>query len=192
MLSRIRAALLCLFLASPAFAAPAEPAWLRDGSLAFEQLLGDQAADFEAMDQAFIDAQARAPDDVALAIAHCDLFWLVWDLEGAAWSEVAPDRHGNCLASLEERMPDAPEVLDFVNSNALDALAQYPDVENFLHDINKFKDDHGHHHHGHDHHHEHHGHDHHHDHDEEHRATLEAALPMVTARMASLPSLLEG
>lgn len=110
MLSRIRAALLCLFLASPAFAAPAEPAWLRDGSLAFQQLLGDQAADFEAMDQAFIDARARAPDDVALAIAHCDLFWLVWDLEGAAWSEVAPDRHGNCLASLEERMPDAPEV----------------------------------------------------------------------------------
>lgn len=105
-----RALLLSLLLAAPAAAAPTTPDWLRDGQKAFDTLIAGQVADFRAMDQAFIDAQAEAPDDVALAIAHCDLFWHVWDIEGLEWPGEASERHGECLESLEARMPDAPEV----------------------------------------------------------------------------------
>jgi len=106
-----RALFLSLLVALPATATPPDPAWLQDGRQAFETLVAGHAAEFEAMDQAFIDAQASRPEDVALAVAHCDFFWHVWDLEGSEWADVAPGRHEACLDSLEERMPDAPEVL---------------------------------------------------------------------------------
>lgn len=111
MFTNLRVLLLSLLVAVPAAATPPGPGWLRDGRQAFETLVAGHAAEFEAMDQAFIDAQASRPEDVALAVAHCDFFWHVWDLEGSEWADVAPGRHEACLASLEERMPDAPEVL---------------------------------------------------------------------------------
>jgi len=99
-----------LIVAGPAAALASEPTWLRNGQAAFDALVGGQSADFQAMDRAFIEAQAKAPDDVEVAVAHCELFWRVWDIEGLPWADDAYRRHADCLAKLEARLPNAPEV----------------------------------------------------------------------------------
>jgi membrane protease YdiL (CAAX protease family) len=105
-----RALLLFLLTVGPAAAIPPDPAGLLDGKQAFDALVSRQAADYRQLDEAFIEAQAKAPDDAALAVAHCDLFWHVWDIEGLAWADDAYRRHADCIEALEARFPDAPEV----------------------------------------------------------------------------------
>lgn len=97
----------------PAIAAPAPP-WLHDGGDAFDELARRQAADFESVEGRYATERTRRPDDIRLAIAQCDFYWNVWDLEGVDWSSVASGRHAECLEKLKSTWPESPEVLVFV------------------------------------------------------------------------------
>lgn len=107
---------LVLGLTSAAAVAAPAPVSLENGRAVFEALAGDQQTAFEATEARYVQARQAAPDDIDLAIAHCDFYWHVWDIDGVDWTQPLPDKHRDCLRGLEERWPDAPQVQLFIVS----------------------------------------------------------------------------
>lgn len=108
-MNRLLCALLALLLSATALAADTAPD-LHDSVSTYDAYKASQLADYHTVDARYQAAIAAAPDDVALAVAHCRFFEYFQYAEDIDWSDSVGEDLDRCRDSLVKRAGAAPEV----------------------------------------------------------------------------------
>ena len=83
---------------------------LRDSDAAYEGFRAAQQRLYEDTGSRYTAARTEAPDEVAIAIAHCEFVRRFAESEDIGWIERASADSEDCGQGLRERWPDDPEV----------------------------------------------------------------------------------
>lgn len=98
----------CVLLA--AVPARAQPADLRDSDAVYEAFEARQRLLYENLKTQYAAGLTAAPDDLALAVSHCEFLDRFAAAEDISWIESASADTKRCQQALRDRWADAPEV----------------------------------------------------------------------------------
>ncbi len=114
-MTRFAGLLLALVSVSTAAGTPPE---LRDPEKTYDAFVADVSAKYAALQAAYAAALAAAPNDIELAVARCQFIENFTYAEDIHWNAEAERDLETCTTALDERWPDAPEVLVYgIESN---------------------------------------------------------------------------
>lgn len=111
MLPDVRSITAVAFIALMLFApSPKAADALRDPAAAYEHYLDEQKASYAAVNARYAAAKESAPDDLRLALAHCEFIDNFTYAEDIQWNQSAEADLQACEEGLATRWPDEPEV----------------------------------------------------------------------------------
>ena len=84
---------------------------LHDADARYEAFLGSQRESYAAVNAEYEAAMLAAPDDIPLAIAHCDFILKFTYAEDISWNEDAEPDLESCQTAIDKKWSSAPETV---------------------------------------------------------------------------------